>query len=54
MIEWTRCDDDCKCHKCGGPTEYRIVEDSEGHEDVKHRCVNQDCGAIRYTDGIDS
>jgi hypothetical protein len=51
---WIQCLADCICHKCGGPTEYRIVEDSEGHEDVNHRCKDEKCMATRWVDGSDA
>lgn len=49
---WIDCDITCACLACGGPTEYRVVEDSDGHEDVQHRCKR--CRVTRWTDGSDS
>jgi hypothetical protein len=51
LPEYTPCDN-CSCPKCGAKTEYRIVEDDEGHEDVHHRCT--ECWHSWWTDGGDA
>lgn len=47
--DWTPCDTQCSCGE--RKTEYRTVEDSEGHTDEQYHCLA--CGREWWIDGPD-
>ncbi len=47
---WQPCDR--QCPRCNRAVVYRVVEDSEGHQDEQYQCLH--CGHSWWVDGPDA